>query len=717
MAALGKIRSKGTILVLIIALGLFAFIAEEAFRSCNGIKGQQSQQIGEVLGEKINYQDFQKLVDEYQDVVKFTMQRDNLNEDELNQLKDQVWQQYIANTVMEADAKKLGLTVTDEEIENILAQGTNPMLMQTPFVKQETKRFDVNSLKQFVDEYNKANSSNNPQMQQQAEQMRPIYNYWLFIEKNLRSQLLAQKYQGLLANCVLSNKVEAKMAFKDENEESQIKLASLAYSTIKDSEIKVEDSDLKAKYDELKAGFKQAVESRDVKYVDVQILASAADRNAIAKEMADFQKQLAVAEEPAQVVSKSASQVPFIDLPKSKNAYPSDIAERLDSIGIGTTGVTENKADNTLNIIRLISKTSLPDSVEYRQIQVGAASVAEARTKADSIYKALQGGADFEVLAKKYGQTGQKVWLTNNQYEGANTMSVDNRQYIESLLNGTVGETKNLELSQGNVILQVLDRRAMADKYNAAVIKKVIDFRKDTRAAAYNKFSEYVTKCTSVEELEKNAKKYGYKVQEQTGLTTSQHTVANVRGTREALKWIFSAKEGEISPLYECGDNDHMMVVALTKVRPQGYADYKDLNVADVLKREVINDKKAEKLMAKLQGVNNVNAAKAKGAKISDVNQITFASPAFIPEIGAMEPAISGAVAATAAGKFSKNAVKGNSGVYLFQVVKKTMRAGVKYNEKTQEQRCRQSSLQYVGNFMQDLISKAGVVDNRYLFF
>ena len=53
----------------------------------------------------------------------------------------------------------------------------------------------------------------------------------------------------------------------------------------------------------------------------------------------------------------------------------------------------------------------------------------------------------------------------------------------------------------------------------------------------------------------------------------------------------------------------------------------------------------------------------------------------------------------------------------VFQVVKKTMRAGVKYNEKTQEQRCRQSSLQYVGNFMQDLISKAGVVDNRYLFF
>ena len=717
MAALGKIRSKGAALVLIIALGLFAFIAEEAFRSCNGIKGQQSQQIGEVLGEKINYQDFQKLVDEYQDVVKFTMQRDNLNEEELNQLKDQVWQQYIANTILENDAKKVGLEVTEAELQAILNQGTNPALMQTPFVKQETGRFDINSLKQFIDEYNKASSSKNPQMQQQAEQMRPLYNYWLFVEKNLRSQLLNQKYQGLLANCILSNKVEAKMAFKDENEESQVKLASLPYSSIKDADINVADADLKAKYDELKSAFKQAVESRDVKYVDVQITASAADRNALAKEMAGIQKQLTEAAEPAQVVSKSASQVPFIGLPVSKTALPSDIAAKIDSMAVGTSGVIENKQDNTFNIIRLMSKVSVPDSVQYRQIQVGAASVAEARTKADSIYQALQAGADFEVLAKKYGQTGEKVWLTGRQYEGANSMSADNRQYIETLINGGVNETKNLELTQGNVIIQVVDRRAFTDKYVAAVVKKVIDFSKDTRSVAYNKFSEFVTKCTSVEELEKNAKKYGYKVMDQSALTTAQHNVANVRGTREALKWIFAAKEGEISPLYECGDNDHMMVVALTKVRPEGYADYKDSEVAEVLKREVINDKKAEQLMAKVKGVNTINGAKAKGAKISDVNQITFASPAFIQETGAMEPALSGAVAATAAGKFSKNPVKGNSGVYLFQVVKKAQRAGVKYNEKSQMERCRQSAMQYVGNFMQDLYSKAGVVDNRYLFF
>ena len=54
MAVLGKIRSKGALLVSIIGLGLFAFIAEEAFRSCESTKNNERQQIAEVLGEKLS---------------------------------------------------------------------------------------------------------------------------------------------------------------------------------------------------------------------------------------------------------------------------------------------------------------------------------------------------------------------------------------------------------------------------------------------------------------------------------------------------------------------------------------------------------------------------------------------------------------------------------------------------------------------------------------
>lgn len=719
MTALGKIRSKGILLIIIIGLGLFAFIAEEAFRSCNGIKGQNSQQIGEVLGEKIYVQDFQKLLEEYQDAMKLTMRTDNLSEDQLNQLKDQVWQQLVSERVMKEDCKKLGLTVTEDELQNVLNDGTNQLLTQTPFVNQQTGRFDVSILKQFIDAYRKAEASNNSQ---QLDQMRPAYNYWLFVEKNLRTQLLAQKYQSLLANCVLSNKVEAKMAFNEENEEAQIQLASIAYNTIKDADIKVTDEELKAKYEELKPAFRQQQETRDVKMVDVQVKASATDRAQLQKDMAGYQKQLAAAADPTQVVSKSGSMIQYIGLPVSGKAfqqYP-DIASKIDSMAVGTTGVVENTKDNTYNIVRILSRTELPDSVEFRQIQVGGKTLEAARASADSIQKALAAGGDFQAIAKRYGQDSTTTWFTGAMYEQASTMSQNNRAYIEALLNGAVGSTQNIELTQGNVVIQVLNRKAMKSKAVAAVIKKEIRFSDNTYSKAYNRFSQFVTQSqASLADLQKHATKFGYTVQDLNDFATSSHTVGNVGGSgiRDAIKWIFEAKEGQVSQLFEAGkENDHLLVLCMTKIHPQGYRPWDDAQVKEILKREVIRDKKAEMIMAKLKGVNSIAAAQAKGAKVSTVNQITFAAPAFIQATGAAEPALSGAVAATAQGKFCSAPVKGNAGVYVFQVVKKQMRPA-KYNEEQQIQMCRQRAMQYMGNFMQDLVFGAGVVDNRYLFF
>jgi peptidyl-prolyl cis-trans isomerase D len=253
MAALGTIRKRGVILICIIGFGLFAFIAEEAFRSCESSKNDQRQQVGEVLGEKISVTDFQKLVDEYTEVIKMQQGTDNLPEEQMNQVKDMVWNTYVQSKLVENEAKELGLTVTDGELQNILNEGTNPMLLQTPFVNQQTGRFDASSLKKFLADYKSNQSAQNPQM---AEQYQKIYNYWTFIEKTLRQQTLAQKYQNLLAHCFISNPVEAKMAFKEENEESSIQLASFPYSDIQDAKIKVEESDMKAKYEELKARFK-----------------------------------------------------------------------------------------------------------------------------------------------------------------------------------------------------------------------------------------------------------------------------------------------------------------------------------------------------------------------------------------------------------------------------------------------------------------------------
>lgn len=713
MAALGKIRKRGMILISIIGLGLFAFIAEEGFRSCEASRNDQRQQVGKVLGEKVNVQDFQKLIDEYTEVIKMQQGVDNLNEMQMNQVKDMVWQTYIQTKVVEDEAKKIGLTVTDAELQNILAEGTNPMLMQTPFVNRQTGRFDVNSLKKFIADY-KTQQTANPQM---AAQYQTLYKYWTFIERTLRQQILAQKYQSLLAGCILSNPVDAKLSYKEENEESSIQLATFAYSTIDDSKIKVQDADLKTKYDELKERFKQNVESRDIKYVTVRVEPSPADRAELQQTFKKYTTDLAAASEPANVVRKSTSLVNYLGIPVAKTAYPNDIADKLDSMTVGQTyGPFETKMDNSMNVVKLISKQLLPDSVQYRQIQVIGKTPAEAQKRADSIYTALNAGAAFETIAKKYGQSGEKVWMTTAQYQNAPSLDADTKTYIGTLNNSGVNELKNVKIGQGNLIVQVVDRRAMINKYTAAVIKKSIDFSKDTYSKAYNKFSSFVSANQTPESIQKNAKSSGYTVQDAKDITTSTHTLVGINATREALKWLFDAKEGEISPMYECGNNDQLLLVVLDKIHPKGYRSYDDPQVKEFLKAEVLRDKKAEQLMAKAKDVKNIAAAQAKGAKVDAVNQITFAAPVFVMSVGASEPALSGAVAATAKGKFSSRPVKGNAGVYVFEVTGRAMRPG-KFDAKTEEQKTRQKALQYAGNFMNELILKANIEDNRYLFF
>ena len=713
MAALGKIRSKGVFLICIVGFALFAFIAEELVRSCESTQNESRQRVGEVNGDKISVQEFQKLVDEYTNVIKMTQGRDNLTDEELNQIKDVVWNTFVQNEIIGKEAEKLGLKVTDQELQNVLNQGTNPMLLQTPFVNQQTGRFDANLLRKFLAEYKQAKTSN-PQM---AEQYQSLYDFWSFVEKNMRQQLLVQKYQTLLAGCMLSNPISAKAAYNEENQESDIQLASFAYSSINDNKVTVSDADLKAKYDELKPRFKQYEETRNIKYVDVQVLPSASDRAALNKEVENIKNSLTEAADPTEVVRKSGSLVTYLGIPQTKAAFPSDIAANLDSMAVGTvSSPVENKQDQTINIVKLISKTELPDSVEFRAIQVTGSTPEEAAKRADSIYVALNGGAEFEVIAKKYGQTGAKNWMTSAQYQSAPSMDSDTKSYIDALNTMAVNELKNIKLSQGNIVLQLTDRKALVSKYVAAVVKKPIEFSKNTYSAAYNKFSQFVSENQSLEQMQKSAAKYGYNVQDLNDVRNADHYVANIRGTRDALKWIFEAKENEVSQLYECGNNDHLLVIVMTKVNEKGYRGLDDENVKNYIKQEVIRDKKAEMLIAKAKGVKNIGGAKAKGATVSTVNQVTFAAPVFVQSTGMSEPALSGAVAATAKGKFSAHAVKGYAGVYLFQVNNRRMRP-VTSNEKEYEERLSQKGLQYASNFMQELYIKANVKDNRYLFF
>lgn len=715
MATLQKIRSKGPLLVIVIGLALFAFIAEEAMRSIQSASNESKQQAGEVYGKRISVHEFQNLVDEYAEVIKFTSGNTALNDAQMTQLRDQVWNTYVNNQLIEHEAEKLGLTVTDAEIQAIINEGNNPVLMQTPFRNESTGMFDANVLKKFLADYK--NMQTNTQMP--AEYMdyyNSLYKFWMFIEKSLRQGCLAEKYQILLTKSILSNKVVNNAAFEARVNESDIIMAALPYATINDTDIKVEESDLKAKYNELKEGFKQAAESRDIKFIDVQVKASAADKAELDKEMAEAAQALAEGGDFAKIVRENGSTISYSPIPVSKNILPNDIASQLDSMSVGEVKPPYHFAgDNTMNAIKLVNKVSAPDSIQLRQIQVAGADVEAAKKTADSIIIALKNGAVFDSIAKKYNQAGEKTWITSRNYEGS-MMDGDNLKFIKTVTNMPTSAIERIDFAQGCIIAQVTDRRAMIDKYDVAVVKRPIEFSKDTYAKAYNDFSQFLATNATAEEIEAQALKNGYNLQERKDMFSNEHAVAGINNTRDALRWVFNKNTdvNAVSPLYECGDNDRMLVVVLTGIHPEGYRKMED--VKDFLTQEVIKDKKAAMLKEKLANAKTLaDAMKVEGCVNDTIKHVTFGSPAFIMKTAASEPMVSAVAAKTQAGQVA-GPFKGNAGVYMIQVTDKN-KSAEKFDAQKEAAQQDATNMRAVSRFVNELHEKAEVKDNRYLFF
>ena len=711
MATLQKIRSKGPLLLIVIGLAMLAFILGDAWKILRPTQGIQF--VGSIDGNDISAMDFQKELENYTEVVKFANQTNDLTEEQMNSLRDEVWAMMVRNQILDKEAAAIGLTVTDEEIKDVIERGSDPILANTPFNNAEGK-FDADLLKSFIAFYNELDPS--VMSADELNYYQSLYRYWLFIEKDIKSGLLYSKYSALIKASLVSNPIAAEDSYASRVKRYDILVASLPYNSLADADVQVTGSDLKKTYNENKEGLYNYTETRDIHYIDYFIEPSDADRKALLEEMNEITGQLEeVTSDYASFVRRSGSDILYSEVPRSAKNLPEDVASKLDSVNMyGVFGPFYNEAEDSYNSFRILNTVNGFDSIQFSMIQVVADDEAESDKRADSIMNAAKKGAAFADLAAKYNQTASENWLSADSYEPA-VVTGDNAAYINKLNSMRKGEVAVLKISGVNLVLKVLDTKTPLKKYDIAIVKRQVEFSEETSNAAYNKLSAFLSQNTTIEDLKANAEDSDFRLLYHPSFENYSYNISGVSKSHEALRWAFGAQEGEVSRIFEVGNaNDHLLVVAVDKIHKRGYSSLDD--AAQSISFRAVQDKKAQVLKEKLAKLSIDELKSVEGIVIDTVRYCNFTNSAYVAGIRSNEPVLGPSVANLAQGELTVP-MKGESAVFVAEKISEE-NAASDFNEEAEKSRLQTIAVSNIpSSIFEALYYEANIVDERYKIF
>lgn len=628
MASLNTLRTKfGVVLSVIIALALLAFIF--SLRTDMGFTNNDPK-VGVINGDKIRYSEY---LNEYE-TVKANNGGSESDEAQADALANAAWQGLIAKHMLLPEFEKMGIKVSEAERMSMLSGEHPSQVYYSAFADPQTGEYRPETISSFLTQV-----SANPQYQ----------SFWSYLNSQAMLDRMMSKYLGMIRAGIYPNALEVENGVKAANESRSGRYVMLKYNTIADSLVTVSQAEVQKYYDEHKNSYIQQPH-RTISYVVFEVNPTDDDMLELEKEVRAVGDEFAAAEDVRAFVRKNIKGT-IADHYVSAAQLDEEEAVILDGGQYGPV-----LKSNEWVMTRAVATKMAPDSIGLSHIVLSAQDSA----LADSLYTALQNGADFAEAAAKYST--YTATAQNGGDIGVMPFSGFTTDMADQLAEAKKGDI--IKTNIGNAIQILKVTRADAPKKFAVTgtITYPVEASEATRRDIHNTASIFTVDAKGSLEAFQNAASAAAVTPRVADIAQGERSINGLENTREMVRWANGAKIGDISEIFNVGKD--YAVAILTDIDDSKYTPLEDVSFS--IMQEIGRNKKFDMLKDKLSRASIDEAAKNAGTEVAQFEGVRF-NDYMIAELG-LEPAVIGAIAATEQTGAVSAPVKGYSGAVVFVV-------------------------------------------------
>ncbi|MFI0430807.1 SurA N-terminal domain-containing protein [Mariniflexile sp. HMF6888] len=712
MAVLNKIRQRSLFLIIVIALALFAFVLADLFKSGSAFSSGPQNIVATVNGKDITREDFMQKVE--------AAQRQAGPNASNTQVINQVFEQEVRQAVMESQFEKLGISIEKDQMRDALkkALGTSPEFLN------EAGLFDENKLNEFI--ANLKEISPNPSFI--AGQ--PItYSDWVNYEKSIAANTLQQSYFNMVRAGLTATLKEGELEHKLEGNKVDIQYVQIPYSSIEDDKVQVSTSDISDYINKHKKQF-EVKESRDIKFVQFNEVASEVDENAIKADLQALLKDkveyndVSKAEETVvgflntinnESFVNSNSDIKFDKRFVFKSALPSEVADSIFKLDAGQI-YGPYKDNGYYKVSKVVAVKQVPDSAKVRHVLIpfiGSQSAgpevtqteAEAKATADSLLAVIKGDrSKFPELVTSFSSDQGSV-----QNEGRYDWHPYNSmvpEFNDFEFEGKVGDLGVVKTIFGFHIIEIEGQKERKRALQIATLARKIEPSEATVDKIFRDASNFEI-AVDKKDFEAAAKEKSYTVRPVNGVRILDENIPGVGSQRPIVRWAFE-DNANVGDVKRFNIPNGYVIAQLVAKHEEGLMSVEDAKAT--VMPIVRNEKKAALIRSQVSATTLEALAKAQNTTVKSASAVNMKNP-MITGSG-REPLVVGAAFGLKEGQTSK-LIDGANGVYMIKVTKVT--PAVKLDSyQAVANRVEQQKLNVVSSKLYNALKEAAdIEDNR----